>query len=308
MTPVRQQPSLAVRGSAYGIFAQPTGCSAGAASRPTATGPLADDEPLEVIMSSQPSAAHLPLSRFEQVHTLDVDQARHAVAEAFCPHRLTALDHARQFETRFHSARSGQVSLSYLDYGGEVRIAPSEQESFYLVLIPLAGQAELSYGREQVRYNSSGCAGQALGAVAAPAGPIRQADASRRQNGPRKTTSRRSITVRLRSKSCPAGRYLSPPTREKGSSGHRRPRTSQQADVGSKTRSAGQNGPRKTTSRRSITVRLSSKSCPAGRYRVPRPGRRAVVAMEGREPLSRRMWGRRPGRPGECLLPLYLTP
>jgi len=22
--------------------------------------------------------------------------------------------------------------------------------------------------------------------------------------------------------------------------------------------------------------------------------------MEGREPLSRRMWGRRPGRPGEC--------
>src|ERR1700756_2189290 len=25
--------------------------------------------------------------------------------------------------------------------------------------------------------------------------------------------------------------------------------------------------------------------------------------MEGREPLSRRMWGRRPGRPGECPLP-----
>src|ERR1700728_1128768 len=26
--------------------------------------------------------------------------------------------------------------------------------------------------------------------------------------------------------------------------------------------------------------------------------------MEGREPLSRRMWGRRQGRPGECPLPL----
>src|SRR5258707_10593994 len=26
--------------------------------------------------------------------------------------------------------------------------------------------------------------------------------------------------------------------------------------------------------------------------------------MEGREPLSRRMWGRRPGRPGECPLPV----
>src|ERR1700727_165385 len=90
-----------------------------------------------------------------------------------------------------------------------------------------------------------GCAGQALDAVAASAGPIRQAEASRRQNGPRKTTSRRSITVRL-----------------------------------------------------------SSKSCPAGGYRVPRYGRRAVVATEGREPLSRRMWGRRPGRPGECLPPV----
>src|SRR5579862_9230168 len=30
------------------------------------------------------------------------------------------------------------------------------------------------------------------------------------------------------------------------------------------------------------------------------PGRRVVVARSGREPLSRRMWGRRPGRPGEC--------
>src|SRR6202042_1063781 len=90
-----------------------------------------------------------------------------------------------------------------------------------------------------------GCAGQALDAVAASAGPIRQADASRRQNGPRKATSRRSITVRL-----------------------------------------------------------SSKSCPAGGYRVPRYGRRSVVATEGCEPLSRRMWGRRPGRPGECPPPV----
>src|SRR5215469_162061 len=34
----------------------------------------------------------------------------------------------------------------------------------------------------------------------------RQADASRRRNGPRKATYRRLITVRLRSKSCPARR------------------------------------------------------------------------------------------------------
>jgi hypothetical protein len=95
-------------------------------------------------MSSPPSSGCLPLSRFEQLHTLDVGQAQHAVTEAFCPHRLTALDKARQFETRFHSVRTSDVSLSYLDYGGRVHIAPYEQESFYLVLVPLAGRAEHS--------------------------------------------------------------------------------------------------------------------------------------------------------------------
>src|SRR5438477_11748305 len=87
-----------------------------------------------------------------------------------------------------------------------------------------------------------GCAGQARLATLVAGGSIRQADASRRQNGPRKATSRRPITVRLRGKSCLAGEHKASPDNE----------------------------------------------------------RRAVVAMEGREPLSRRMWGRRPGRPGEC--------
>ena len=46
------------------------------------------------------------------------------------------------------------------------------------------------------------------------------------------------------------------------------------------------NGPRKATSRRPITVRLRSKSCLDGEYRVPRPGRRAVVAIEAANPSA----------------------
>src|SRR6202020_1968628 len=85
-----------------------------------------------------------------------------------------------------------------------------------------------------------GCAGQARRAALAAGGSPWQADASRRQNGPRKATFRRPITVRLRSKSCLAGEHNEfRGQREKGSSGHGRPRTPQQADVGSKTRSAG---------------------------------------------------------------------
>jgi hypothetical protein len=49
-----------------------------------------------------------------------------------------------------------------------------------------------------------GCAVQGFPPVAGS--PARQADASRRRNGPRKATCRRPITVRLRGKSCPPGR------------------------------------------------------------------------------------------------------
>ena len=43
-----------------------------------------------------------------------------------------------------------------------------------------------------------------------------------------------------------------------------------------------------------------SPASPGRHKEFPDNERRAVVAMEGREPLSRRMWGRRPGWPGEC--------
>src|SRR5215475_764939 len=46
------------------------------------------------------------------------------------------------------------------------------------------------------------------------------------------------------------------------------------------------NGPRKATSRRPITVWLRGKSCPDGEYRVPRTGRRAVVATEAANPSA----------------------
>lgn len=59
------------------------------------------------------------------------------------------------------------------------------------------------------------------------------------------------------------------------------------------------NGPRKATLGRPITVRLRGKSCLPGGSDAHRQKRRAVVAKSC-EPLSRRMWGRRPGRPDGC--------
>src|SRR6266516_2586668 len=75
-----------------------------------------------------------------------------------------------------------------------------------------------------------GCVGQIV---------ARQADASRRPSGPRKATSRRPITVRLRGKSCPAGGSDVRRAGRRALVATGQPRGPQQADVGTKTRSAG---------------------------------------------------------------------
>jgi AraC-like DNA-binding protein len=98
----------------------------------------------------QSQLATLPLSDHELVHTHDVDEARTAVASVFCSHQLLPLDGLRSLDTRFHSVRIGKVGLHYLDYGGEVRIAPGQLQDFFLVQIPVAGQAEIVCGKERI--------------------------------------------------------------------------------------------------------------------------------------------------------------
>jgi hypothetical protein len=72
--------------------------------------------------------------------------------------------------------------------------------------------------------------------------PERQADASRRRNGPRNRVATPGITVRLSGKTCPAPVTRCDRTRERASSGNK-PRPPQQAVVGKKTRSAGRTPP-----------------------------------------------------------------
>ncbi|WP_306317890.1 MULTISPECIES: helix-turn-helix domain-containing protein [unclassified Streptomyces] len=106
-------------------------------------------------MTESTLCPRLPLAGFQRLHTRDPERARDVVSEAFCPHRLTALDGPRRFETRFHGTVRSRVSLCYLDYGGPVHIAPEEQATFYLVLMPLAGHARLGVGRDQAGYDAT---------------------------------------------------------------------------------------------------------------------------------------------------------
>jgi AraC-like DNA-binding protein len=99
------------------------------------------------VVRSHPAPA--PLARFEQLHTTDLERAHAVVSEAFCPHQLLPLSADRQVDARFHAVRFGRIGLYYLDYGRSVRIEPRPLTSFFLLQIPLAGEAVIrNRGRE----------------------------------------------------------------------------------------------------------------------------------------------------------------
>ncbi|EMN1929340.1 AraC family transcriptional regulator [Burkholderia ambifaria] len=76
----------------------------------------------------------------------DLDEVRARVADVFKPHRLTLTGDSCALHSRMHHARWGNLSLNLLDYGGEVSIEPGPLEHFYLLQIPLRGDAEIECG------------------------------------------------------------------------------------------------------------------------------------------------------------------
>ena len=97
----------------------------------------------------------LPLAQHERFRTHDLEQARDLVAQTFCAHELSPLDRRGRVDARFHSVRLGQVGLNYIDYGTSVRISPDPLQDFFLVMLPLAGRAEVSCDDEVVVANTS---------------------------------------------------------------------------------------------------------------------------------------------------------
>ncbi|MCQ4118413.1 AraC family transcriptional regulator [Rhodococcus tibetensis] len=110
--------------------------------------------------------AALPIARFEQVHTSDLDEARSIVGSAFCPHMLVPTDTEGTAPIRFHSATAGKIGLHYLDYGTDMCIRPRELDDFYLIQIPLSGVAEIKWGAETFESTP------AVASILQPGGPI----------------------------------------------------------------------------------------------------------------------------------------
>ncbi|WP_377291804.1 AraC family transcriptional regulator [Rhizobium sp. SG2393] len=86
-----------------------------------------------------------------RVDTRDLDVARKAVGEIFCPHFLTAekssLD---RFHARHHVSTGQGYSANLVSYGAAVEIDPGELSRFFLLQIPTRGAAEVRCGGTDV--------------------------------------------------------------------------------------------------------------------------------------------------------------
>ena len=110
-----------------------------------------------------------PLARHCVLRTADAAEARDRVAGIYCPHDLKIVGADRgRVDTCMSHVRIGGVSVNRLRYGPEVRIDVGYLDSFALVMMPMAGTADVACGAQQIHTNP------ATGAVVSPTLPFFQ--------------------------------------------------------------------------------------------------------------------------------------
>lgn len=99
--------------------------------------------------------------------TTDLDAARAAVAERFCPHRLALTRRDGHLDLVHNvAAINDDVALHFMGYGAEVHITPGTFDDFFLVQLPVTGTARVRVGQREVASTPS-CA-----SVGSPTEPV----------------------------------------------------------------------------------------------------------------------------------------
>lgn len=91
------------------------------------------------------------LSGHSLFETRDPEEARDRVAAVFCPHELKIVGCGGQVEASMRHAPLRRVSLNRLGYGQTVEIDAGRLDSFVLVMMPLAGHADVRCGAQRIR-------------------------------------------------------------------------------------------------------------------------------------------------------------
>ncbi len=89
------------------------------------------------------------LDSFPLFRSRSADEARDLVGRVFSPHRLAVRGSDRALEVRHNQVRFDQLGINVLSYGAEVEIDPGERGDFYLLQLPLRGQARMHCGRQE---------------------------------------------------------------------------------------------------------------------------------------------------------------
>lgn len=105
-------------------------------------------------MTHDPNPA-LYLPGHPLLRTTDLDEARDRVAQKFCDHRLTMVGSGAGFDVCHNHVMGQNMSVNYLDYGADVHIDPGMLGTFYLLQIPLVGQAIVAHRGVEVLADAS---------------------------------------------------------------------------------------------------------------------------------------------------------
>lgn len=96
------------------------------------------------------SKSHLPLERFSLVRSSQVSDVREQMGRCLSPHDLHVTGDPCTLDVKLNRVNMGDLSIHTLDYGAEVTIDPGERGDFYMLQLPLRGQAQLRCGSRQV--------------------------------------------------------------------------------------------------------------------------------------------------------------
>jgi AraC-like DNA-binding protein len=90
------------------------------------------------------------LAAYSRVHTTDVDEAAESIGRIFCPHALDPLRYSwPDFHALHNCAAFDGFSVNYVAYGGSVSIDPGCLDRFFLLQVPIRGNASIrTAGRE----------------------------------------------------------------------------------------------------------------------------------------------------------------
>lgn len=80
----------------------------------------------------------------------DIDDTRHKVGQIFRPHELGVIGTRQHLDAHMDHVRFGRVSFNRLRYASQVSIRSEPLEHFLLVMMPLAGRADITCGRQSV--------------------------------------------------------------------------------------------------------------------------------------------------------------